>query len=721
MSRGPAYAWVGAKQTTICLTGKRLRVFNDSWVVSDAQLLTDKQYDIFITGVIPDARPGKMYRVVGEWSLHKQYGWQLKVSSVRLAMPATCVEMQLFVGRLDGVGAINSKRMVDKHGISTIAAIKALGVEAFLQAGIQRAYAMRAMADFADQASFIDACEKLHKAGFRGRPHEVLLDKHRGNLVADVLANPGCILIPKVKFDNANQLWTLCGIAPDDPRRITCGLQEVLGGEHVAGRGHCWLDKATLVRNTFALFATTGIVSADILAAFDDPYVQKHIHCDPQGRVWCAKVAALEHTVCERLFAIAQTPVEERDMRANIVDMLNSADIELSVEQKAAIIGIPHNKVSLLTGSAGTGKSTVIKWLVSAFGLFGLKCKLCAYTGTAARLVGSKSGHQAHTVHRLLAKYGDDAPGKHEKCPLSADVVIIDEFSMMPLGLTVELLCALKNTTYVVIVGDPHQLPAIDQGAVLRDLINSECIPHHRLTTVYRQDGHILQFANSILQGSRMPILPEYKDIEHYNCSDPILCMQKVLDIWRTSKAKFLTHSWKHACGVHKINEAITEDLRSMGELRGGRKVLLTDYYDGMQCVWRKNIMEDDSLLIANGQDFLIERITQSEIIVRTDDNGDLKRYALTRSEYFDGDHFTPGYARTVHSAQGRGYPVVVFVVQPNDEYGICRECVYTAITRAEQKLIIIGDLEILYRAPSKASERRTGLQEKLRARMSQK
>lgn len=705
----------------IHLVGKRLRVFNDSWIVSDAVLIEDDKVNISVVGIVPNAQPGKLYTVTAEWTLHNQYGWQIKVSDARLTMPTSLATTQVFLSRLDGIGAINGKRLVEKYGVNAITVIKEKKIDAFLEANIHKAYAIRAMADFVNQESIILACEKLHAAGFRGRQHEVLLEKHKGNLVQDVLLQPDCILIPKVKFCDANQLWTLCGLAHNDPRRIVAGMREILRGKLVAQNGHCWLDKETLTRKTFCLFASIGVTLEDVVASFGDPCVSKNIICEPNNRVWCASVHRDEVSVCRRIMAIIQTPLVVTQQLGALEDLLESADVQLNAEQKTAILEIPSNKVSLLTGSAGTGKSTVIRWLISAFAVLGLKCKLCAYTGTAARLVASKSGHPAHTVHRLLEKKGDLLPERGSWDPLNTDVVIVDEFSMMPLSLTAELLDAVRDSTYLVFVGDPNQLPAVEQGAVLRDLINSKRIKQFHLSTVYRQEehtGHILQLATCILRKERF-LWGEYADLVHHNITDSSQCIQKVLDIWREynrdpNKVKFLTYSWKNACGVDKLNEAITEDTKSAGLLGAKRRVIFTDYYDRMSCIWRKNVVDKEGkLIIANGQDFVIGSITQRSLTLLTEDSGDVTKHIMDKPEYFDGDYFTPGYARTVHSTQGRGYPVVVFIVQPTD-YNICRECVYTALTRAEKKLIIIGDLKALYDAPSKATERRTGLEERL-------
>jgi exodeoxyribonuclease V alpha subunit len=730
--------WKGPNKAIIRL-GRIIFAGDNGFVIACAALIAPHEDpDIKITGKLPQAEEGRTYSVVAEWEHKPQYHtWQLKVSSAMCIEPTTLPEIERFLGGLEGIGPKARKSLTEKYGLEAIKTIGAQGIQAFRAAGITPALAKKAHLDFTKKQQAWSTSNKiLSAAGIPESLHGDIIGRYGDSLDVKMREDPLAIFgFSKITFSAADRLWACCGVPHDDSRRIIAGMRAVLECDSQKG-GHCWMPTEEAVKKAAELLKLENMK----VPPAEDVYV-----FDEDGCAWLTPLLDAEVCVSKRLAKLLSHPgniTKETlwDFENVVAGVINDGnrelsenyeDCKISAEQEAALRGIPGSRVSILTGSAGTGKTSTVKWLVEIYARLGIKSVfICAPTAAAARRASNvlRGAVPAMTVHRLLGQRLYE--GGHP--PVSADVIIVDESSMLDIKLTAHLLCAVKNSAHVVFVGDPFQLPSVGPGAVLRDLIDSEIVPHFNLGRNAKRQGSesgILRLAYAILDGHELPLRtidgrPCFSDVTHFLGTNHETITRCSLDIWGEhqrdwKKIKFITQQWGNKkkdepadskLGVNLINKELT---RTAGFSGPSYTAAGQSFYAGMYCIWRENVYGEDNIYMVNGQPFIIEELNmESKLMTISTDDTPAAEYIIDLNKYKSPESFIPGYCSTIHSAQGNEYDNLAYIVQPSDY--LTRECIYTALTRAKKKLIIIGNIRPLWRAQFETNRRRTGLVQRI-------
>jgi exodeoxyribonuclease V alpha subunit len=423
---------------------------------------------------------------------------------------------------------------------------------------------------------------------------------------------------------------------------------------------------------------------------------------------------------------------------------------ELGNDQTEAVLNIFKHRVCILAGSAGTGKTTIVRIIIRLARMCGLRSiYLMAPTGAAARRATRATGHKGTTIHRGIGIGGPNAPPIHSTSdPIDAELLILDELSMVDVGLMAMALNAIQAGTHVILVGDPKQLPSVGPGAVLRDLMDSGVVPVFELKEVRRNKGAILRMAYSTWSKEAFRVInddytPVYDDLAFFpvpsgkttpmyavndNLSELVVKRfranggdPKRVKVLSPVKGKETDHPvtgikghWTG--GTIPLNKALA--LAHLGPLKPGEvtyKHKSGEYRVGHRILWLKNTVPDDPVKMVNSQDADIAAIEYVDdepwiTIATDDDDGNPVTYKFRAADY-DG-MFELGYCRTFNKAQGEEYPVVIIVIRPRE--WLSTERIYTGITRTEERCEILGVPELSWQTVPENRQRRTGLKAKL-------
>jgi exodeoxyribonuclease V alpha subunit len=446
--------------------------------------------------------------------------------------------------------------------------------------------------------------------------------------------------------------------------------------------------------------------------------------------VYTAELHGLEVETAQRLTALAQHPVSAlADLRAELSDeqihwaASVAGQTHLSDEQRQAVRSAVENKLSLITGGPGTGKTICLRSLVALLELYRYRCVLVSPTGRSARRLAEATGHAATTIHRLLQYTGHSYSDEQ----VEADVVIVDEASMLDLALTRQLLSVLPPTAHLVLVGDADQLPAVGPGMVLRDVIASGLAVVTRLTHIFRQaqSSLIVTNAHRINQGEAL--LTPQRDCDFYlfatnnagEAADLVvdIVSRRIPEQFGASlgltdplrDVQVLAPMYKGRAGIDKLNARLQAVLNPPDESKAERPLARCVFRQGDKVMVTRNDYDRE---VSNGEIGVVTEINEAEQLLRVDLEGRTITY-----DWLDTDDLAHAYAISIHKAQGSEYPAVVIPLLTEHTIMLYRQLLYTAVTRARRLCVLVGsrraiDLAIeINRGPN----RFTGLAERLR------
>lgn len=696
---------------------------------------------------------GEFLELEGEYVTHSVYGTQLKVCSHKVKEPEDLMSIERYLGSgaIKGVGAALAGRIVRRFKEDTFRIIEEEPERLAEIKGISERKAREIAVQVEEKKDMRKAMIYLQKYGI-STTLAVKIYQYYGNKLYQVLEeNPYQLAdnIEGVGFKTADEIAARIGIHPDSEYRIRSGLFYIL--QQAVGEGHVYLPQDVLIRRAGQILnIPVGEEEIQSMQKYimdlciDKKVVMKEEQ--NQVRIYPAHYYYLELNTAKMLHDLdidCQMPEEMMEKRLRKVE--EREKITLDVMQHRAVIEAIKHGLLVLTGGPGTGKTTTINTMIQFFESEGMDILLAAPTGRAAKRMTEATGYEAQTIHRLLEVSGNpEEEGningfmKNRENPLEADVIIIDEMSMVDLPLMHALLSAVVVGTRLILVGDVNQLPSVGAGSVLKDIILSECFPVVTLTRIFRQAGEsdIVVNAHKINAGEPVTLDNKSRDFFFLKRQNADVIISVMLTLIQKKLPKYvdaaqneiqvMTPTRKGLLGVERLNvilqrylnppEPGKEEKEIGGRIfRVGDKVM--QIKNNYQLEWeirtRYGLTVDSGLGIFNGDMGIVTEINHYEETVEVEyDEHRMVKYPFEMLEELE-----LAYAITVHKSQGSEYPAVIIPLLQGPRLLYNRNLLYTAVTRAKKCLTIVGSESVFQEMIRNKNEqnRYTSLAERIR------
>ncbi len=648
-----------------------------------------------VVGNLPKLNEGDRVELSGGWVEHPRYGKQFKVESANISYPTTDsgIIKYLGSGMLRGIGPVTAKRIVSKFGETTLDIFDNNISRLIEVEGIGKKKLELIKEGWEEQKSVRNVMLFLQSNGISST-YSLKIYKEYGDAAPDLIqSNPYRLIsdIWGIGFKTADDIGRNLGFTGDDPFRLKAGIVHTL--QQAVKDGHTFLPKDVLIKEaSYILQADVGYSDSlfEQLEENGEIYIEKN-------RVYAFDFYHAEREIENSITALLRITPEKPPKLDKI---LSSFKENYSHEQLEAIRTSYSEKILIITGGPGTGKTTTLKGIIQLFQTFDKKIMLAAPTGRAAKRMTEVIGLEAKTIHRLLEfNPKDHSFNQNADNPLETDLLIVDEISMIDTLLMYNLIVAISKNTTLILVGDIDQLPSVGAGNVLKDLIASEQIPVIQLNTIFRQakDSDIIINAHRINKGE-MPALNFIKETDFVfldEGSNPKipekilrLCSNELprkFDFNPVEDIQILSPIYKGDVGVTALNKLFQNELNnsfvvySQGEkiFKANDKVMqLRNNYD-------KNVF--------NGDIGFVEGTDNESKIMYISFEGRIIDY-----KFEDLDEITLAYAVTVHKSQGSEFPCIIMPLTTSHYMMLQRNLLYTAITRATKLLILIGTKKAL-------------------------
>lgn len=708
----------------VTLSSEEVRRIRDA----NPDFADDIDEELVCTGALYLINAGEYVVFNGDFTVHHTYGLQFKVTSYQETQPEDLdsIERYLGSGAIKGVGAALAARIVRHFKMDTFRVIEQNPEELAQVKGISERMAMEISDQIAEKKEMRSAMLFLGKIGI-GMSLAVKIYKQYGENVYDIIqTNPYKLAddIEGVGFKIADDIARSSGMELDSVYRIKSGILYTLS--RASSNGHTYVPMELLVEQAGNLLGIDINDAEDILTEL---VIERRIMIRQVEDVKAVYLFSLYHTelsVARKLAELQRTiPINERSFEADLYYIERDENITLENMQRQAVRAAAENGVVIITGGPGTGKTTTINTIIKYFEHKGKEILLAAPTGRAAKRMTETTGCQAQTIHRMLELSGilsdetaNAAFERNEDNPLDADVVIIDEMSMVDIFLMNSLLKAVAEGTVLILVGDADQLPSVGPGNVLKDIIASERFKTVKLNKIFRQEeaGDIVVNAHKINQGELFKIGPSSKDFPFIKRADANAIINAVVTLVSTKLPAYtdsspndiqvLTPTRKGNLGVERLNSILQQFLnppsdtkveKEVGDVifREGDKVMQikNNYKIPWEIRGRHNIPVDSGMGVFNGDMGVIDNINlyMSELTVRFEEN------RFVTYSFKELDELEHAYAVTVHKSQGSEYPAVVLPLLDGPRMLMNRNILYTTVTRARKCICIVGDEQTFY------------------------
>jgi helicase, recD/traA family len=681
--------------------------------------------EITAVGPLPLANVGERIEVSGAWTEHPTYGRQLRAQGCRVLAPATLTALVNYLGSglIRGVGESTAREIVNTFGLETLPVLENAPERLTEVPGIGRLRAAKIAESFAAQRDMRDIMLALQEFGVTVS-QAMKLYKAYGNLcLAKIQENPYRLIdeIEGIGFLTADRLAQNAGVERDSAFRIKAGLKYTL--QWARQEGHTYLPRDILIR----IAASERVLGVELLPverALDELIIGGEVVYQTVGSadgVFLPRMHFLESDCAKRLLQVLHTPspLLFLDPENQVALLERELKISLAPQQQEAVIRALTSGALVITGGPGTGKTTILRFILRIVQNMGLSCELCAPTGRAAKRMAEATGVPARTIHRLLEYgYGGEGFLRDEENPVETDLIIVDEMSMVDVPLMHALLRAVGPSTRLLMVGDADQLPPVGAGNVLRDIIESGAVPVMRLTDIYRQAerGMIVENAHRINNGQPPELSSGKEDFlfEEIAAAEDVarrvvgLCTGRVNRLLTREPRKdvqVLVPMKKGPLGVYALNARIQAAMNPPGRQKRERKHGDVVFREGDKVMqvknnyklgWKKaryNGIAEEGLGVFNGDLGTILRIdsTEQELEVLFDDE---------RAAVYDFtmlDELSLAYAVTVHKSQGSEFPIVILPLISGAPSLMTRNLLYTAVTRAREQVYILGRSRCVY------------------------
>ncbi len=681
-------------------------------------------------GEMPELYEGQDLVLEGKWVSHEKYGRQFRVTKCVVNQPTTekGVKKYLASGLIDGVGEKYANRIVEKFGEETLDVIENQPDALLEVSGIGEKRLEKITESWEDQKKIREVMIAL-KGYDISTAYSLRIYREYGAQAPTIVKSDPYRLtheIDGIGFKIADRIAAKVGVDHDDPERAKAGLRYTL--RESSANGHVYLPRRVLVDRAQEILGTDkGLVDGALDEMIADGYLISgdELEGTPQIPVYLPSLYFAEVEVADSLCSLdshgrAKTGLDEGRVD-NLIDSYQiSSGFDYNGEQRDALRAALTNKVTVITGGPGTGKTTIIRGIISIMKQLGWKVTLAAPTGRAAKRLSETTGEEAKTIHRTL---GYTPPGTYEhdeENKLETDAIVVDELSMVDLRLLNHLLRAVPEGSHLVLVGDADQLPSVGPGDVINDIIKSRRVKTVKLTKIYRQSetSDIVENAHRINSGE-YPVARnrDEGDFFFFEEKDPDAARRKIIELvsreipkrWDLdplSDLQVLSPMYKGVCGVDRLNEDLQKRLNDEGH--GGEGI--GDFYVGDKVMQTKN---DYEKLVFNGDIGRIVSLDKSEKELEVQ----FPDYGVINYKKGDITSLDLAYAVTIHKSQGSEYEGVILPVLNQHFVMLKRNLLYTAVTRSKKLVVLVGSQRALGIAVNNDKENRrfTALTERLR------
>ena len=677
--------------------------------------------DVVCTGYFSDITEGDQIIAEGSFVEHKQYGIQFTVASYEIKEPETSVAMEKYLGSgiIKGVGPALSAKIVKKFGDETFNIIEREPERLAEIKGITEKKAIEIGSQFEEKKEFRNAMIFLNQYGVSNALAMKIYKEYGIKVMKIVRENPYRLAddIAGVGFKTADEIALRMGFSPESSMRMKAGISFALS--MAASYGHTYLLYEDLYEESKRLL---GISEAEFENDIYELTIERKIvlkEVKGERRVYNNNLYYMELTVARKLLDLnAKSENNYKVMEAKVKEVEAKTGIKLGDLQRKAVYEAVESGLVIITGGPGTGKTTTINAIIKLFEMQNMEILLAAPTGRAAKRMTETTGMEAQTIHRLLELNGNPEEGgsmrfeRNELNPLEADVIIIDEMSMVDIYLMYSLLKAVTVGTRLILVGDVNQLPSVGPGKVLKDIIGSEKFNVVRLSEIFRQaaESDIITNAHKINAGQSIRLDNKSKDFFMLSMNSSLQIQRALVSLIAEKLPPYvdatkydiqvLTPSRKGELGVENLNKILQQYInppapnkreKQWGEMifRENDKVMQikNDYQMEWKIVTKKGLTIKEGSGVFNGDCGIIREINEFAGTVTVEfDEGKIVEYTGATLEELE-----LAYAITIHKSQGSEYPAVIIPLLNAPRPLLNRNLLYTAVTRARKCVTIVG------------------------------
>ena len=685
-----------------------------------AEFKTEEEETV-ITGYLPFINNGDSLKLMGKFVTHPEYGRQFKIETFEKIMPETldALERYLAGGIITGVGPATAKKIINEFGNETIHVLRFEPDKLSNIKGINTEKAIRISEEFTEKWNLWEIVGFLEKFGISAQNSKKVYEAFGKDAISEIEANPYMLLdiTYGVDFKKIDKMALDLGLAINDEKRIESAIKYSLA--LASNNGNTCVEKQNLITFVRNLL---NVEPQDIETSLINLKARTKIEIeDLEGIEWVYlnTFYICEKNIAEKLLILKQSKniKKIKDFEKKFKQKEKNINIVLSEKQKEAIKAVNDNNVCIITGGPGTGKTTIIKFIIELYKNEGKKVVLCAPTGRAAKRMSEATGEDATTIHRLLSL------GKMEEtlglervdyqiAPIDSDIIIIDEMSMVDVFLMNYILKGLYIGTKLVLVGDINQLPSVGPGNVLKDIINSGEIEVIELNEIFRQaaqsqiiiNAHKVNNGESFLETPKEELKDKLQDFFFINEPSMTKMLEDVISLCSGRLKKYgnydffkdiqvLTPTKRGKLGTKELNKELQKVLnqnkkteKKHGErtfLVGDRVMQIKNNYD---IYWEKGNKENGTGIF-NGELGTIRKIDDitKQIEIKFDDE------KTAWYEYNELEQLEHSYSITIHKSQGSEFDVVIMCLPPVAPMLLTRNLLYTGITRARKLLIVLG------------------------------
>ena len=684
----------------------------------------EEEWELTCVGTFPAITQGAAIEASGNYTTHPVYGKQFQIASYVEKMPEDALAMERYLGSgaIKGIGAALAARIVRRFGDDTMRIVEEEPERLAEIKGISEKKAMEIAEQMTEKADMRRAMIFLQKYGISLNLGAKIYQKYGQTVYGVLQENPYRLAedISGVGFRIADEIASRIGIHTDSDYRIRSGMLYTL--LQASGEGHIYLPKEELFSRASGLLGV------------DSSYMEKHLmdmvvdrklilkETEDGAVVYPTRYYYLELNSARMLCELnILCPEDEEMMEKRINRIEKETGTRLDEMQKQAVAAAASHGLFILTGGPGTGKTTTINAIIRYFEEEGAELRLAAPTGRAAKRMTEATGYEAQTIHRLLELNGmpeEEQEGRavhfdrNSENPLEADVIIIDEMSMVDIALMHSLLLAVTAGTRLILVGDENQLPSVGPGNVLRDIIRSGCFPVVELKKIFRQasESDIVVNAHKINRGEQVTINNKSRDFFFLKRYDADIIIRVVIALIQEKLPRYvdakpyeiqvLTPMRKGLLGVERLNQILQRYLNPPDEkkkekeigqrlFREGDKVMQVknNYQLEWEILGRYKIPVDKGVGVFNGDTGIMTEINEfAETATVEFEDGRQAEYSFKQLEELE-----LAYAVTIHKSQGSEYPAVILPILSGPRMLMNRNLLYTAVTRARKCVTVVG------------------------------